>query len=266
MKRLCLAMVVGSIGCALPEGMMADTDDTETSSGSSGSEGTMTTVGTSVTAGTSMTTTTATTTMGNTTATTSTDPDTGDSSITATDATTTGDCPPGDLGCPCDIGSTCSGELTCIDGTCVEGIPCDEPEGEPNDDEASAVELDEVTCSAMAMSTDAGLAGAESDWFTYHALQGIACPIGVDPHVSIQADSDLAVCIFATCDTGDTNVGCSGGAQESDSPDGVAGCCDQNEVGINNFGCGFNSSDATVWVRVTSIEEICIPYALEFEF
>lgn len=250
---------------------MADTDDTETSSGSSGSEGGMTTVGTSVTAGTSMTTTMNPTTSATATTTATTDmttmePDTGDSSMTATDGTTTGDCPPGDLGCPCDIGSTCSGELMCIDGTCVDELPCDEPEGEPNDDEASAVELDEATCGAMAMNADAGLAGAESDWFTYHALQGFACPIGVEPHVSVQADSDLAVCVFAACDMGETNLGCNGGAQDSDSPDGVAGCCDQNDVSINNLDCGFNNRDATVWVRVTSVDDVCMPYTLEFEF
>lgn len=248
---------------------MADTDGTETSSGSSGSEGSMTTtMGTSVTASTSMSTTTNQTTSPTvTTDMTTMDPDTTDGSMTATDATTTGECPPGDLGCPCDIGSTCSGELLCIDGTCVDELPCDEPEGEPNDDEASAAELDEATCNQMAMTVDGGLSGAESDWFTFHGHQDITCGFGVDPQVSVASDGDLAICIFATCDDGNTSLGCSGGAQESDSPDGVAGCCDQNEVGLNNFDCGFMvGRDATVWVRITSVEEACIPYTLSWEY
>jgi hypothetical protein len=156
----------------------------------------------------------------------------------------------------------------CVDGVCVAAPPCDEPEGEPNDDEASAVMLDEVTCMDMAMTIDGGLNGAESDWFTYHALEGLFCGFGVDPQVSVQADTDLAICVFASCDNGDTTLGCSNGAQDSDSPDGVAGCCDQNSVGINNLDCsGFMTPrDATLWVRITSVDDACMPYTLSWEY
>jgi hypothetical protein len=278
MQRLGLVLIVCAVACAAPDGQMGGTETETETDGSSGSDSSVsTTVSASVTMTTTMASdsnTTATlTTHGMTTsdsATTDVDPDT--SGATATDATTgvtTGECPPGELGCPCDIGSMCEGDLLCVEGTCMESLPCDEPEGEPNDDEASAVELDEAVCTtpeAEAGSIDAGLNGAESDWFTFHADEQLGC--FDTPHVVVTADSDLAVCIFASCDDGTASLGCSGGADESDSPDGAPGCCDQNEVGLNNFGCGFMNPDtnATIWVRVTSIEEACLPYSLAWEF
>lgn len=276
MKRLSFAFVACSIACAAPEGEMTGTEtETETDSSSSGSEGgmssTMSATSSPTTSATSMSTesgmaTTSATNGSATVGSATTDPDSSGTSDSATDPTTdTGECPPGDEGCPCDIGSTCSGDLFCVDGVCQADAPCDEPEGEPNDDEASAVALDEVTCMEMAMMTDAGLSGAESDWFTYHANEGF-CGLGVDPQVSVEADVDVAVCMFASCDMGETSLGCNGGAQDSDSPDGVAGCCNQNEVSLNNLGCGFNQRNTTIWVRVTSTEEMCVPYTLSWEY
>jgi hypothetical protein len=263
MRHVCLVGIACSFACSAPAQEAADT---ETESSSSGSESGMmsVTVGTTITTTTSASTTNATTTT--TDAVTTDDPDTSDSSESATESTT-GECVPAELGCPCDVGSTCTGELTCVDGTCVDEPPCDEPEGEPNDDEASAVELDEASCGGMGMTTDAALNGAESDWFTFHASEGAFCIGGGDPNVALQADLDLAVCIFATCDDGDTSFGCSDGAAESDSPDGVAGCCAQNAVGFDNFSCGFmNQNEANVWVRVTSVDTTCMPYELEWAY
>ncbi len=277
MKRLSFAFVACSIACAAPEGEMTGTEtETETDSSSSGSEGGMsstmsatsspTTSATSMTTETGMATTSATNgsaTVGSAT----TDPDSSGTSDSATDPTTdTGECPPGDEGCPCDIGSTCSGDLFCVDGVCQAEAPCDEPEGEPNDDEASAVALDEVTCNVPGSeSMSASLSGAESDWFTFHSDETAGC--FSEPHVTVTADSDVAVCIFAACDAGTTETNCSMGADESESPDGAEGCCNQNQVGVG-VGCpGFPASgDATIWVRVTSVEDACLPYELEWDY
>jgi hypothetical protein len=47
----------------------------------------------------------------------------------------------------------------------------------------------------------------------------------------------------------------------------VAGCCDQNSVSLNNLDCsGLNETDTSLWVRITSIEEMCIPYTLSWEY
>ena len=248
---------------------MADTD--ESSSGSSGTDGTDAT--TATTASTTVTTTTASTTMTTdpsttvtTAPTTTPDPDTSttnDPSDPTTDAET-GECIPGELDCPCDIGSTCTDDLVCIDGTCVAEPACDEPEGEPNDDEASAVELPDVTCGADTMTTTGAFDGAESDWFQYHAQDGIAC--FENPDVVVTSDVDVGVCVFVDCDMGDTSVNCSGGSDEDTSPDGLAGCCGQNEVGLGDFGCQFNQQNATIWVRIISLDAACVPYELAFDY
>jgi hypothetical protein len=192
-----------------------------------------------------------------------------DSSTTddPTDDTTdgeTGECVPGELDCPCDIGSTCTGDLMCIDGVCVAEPACDEPEGEPNDDEASAVELPDVTCGQPAMMASGAFDGAETDWFMYHAQDAIAC--FDSPDVVVTSDVDVGVCVFVECDMGNTNVNCSGGSDEDTSPDGLEGCCDQNEVGLGDFGCQLNSANATIWVRIVSLDAACVPYELAFDY
>lgn len=253
-----VVVAAGLVACAPDGEQLADTDDTS-GTGSSGTDGSTTVASTTVTTSASTTMTTG----PSTTA----DPDTSttdDPSGTDSDATT-GECPPGDEGCPCDVGSSCQGDLICEKGICIGEPSCDEPEGEPNDDEASAVESgDVVMCGAPAMMASGGLDGAESDWFTFQADGGNFC--FSDPRAAVTADADLAVCMFAECDTGDTNVNCSGGAADLDSPDGAAGCCDQNTVTLD-FGCGFmGAGNGTIWVRVTSVEAACIPYELAWEY
>lgn len=245
---------------------MADTDESSgTDSSGSDSSGAVSMTSPTTTASTTMTTdpTTNQTTM--VTSTTE-DPDTSttdDPPGTSSEATT-GECPPGELDCPCDVGSTCLDDLMCIDGTCVAEPACEEPEGEPNDDEASAVELPDVNCGAPAMMATGGLDGAESDWFVYNADDSIAC--FDNPDAVVTADVDVAVCIFAQCDNGNTGVNCSGGADDDTSPDGLEGCCDQNAVGFGDLSCSFGPFNGVVYVRVTSIDAACVPYELAFDY
>lgn len=270
MRKTSLLILVVALGCAGPTGIMADTD--ESSSGSSGTDGTDATTATTAstvtttTASTTMTTDQSTSMATTTATTTSSDPDTSttnDPSDPTTDAET-GECIPGDLDCPCDIGSTCSGDLVCVDGTCVDEPACDEPEGEPNDDEASAVELPDVTCGGDAMTQMGAFDGAETDWFVYHAQDAIAC--FQNPNVVVTSDVDVGVCVFVDCDMGNTSVNCSGGSDEDTSPDGLDGCCDQNEVGLGDFSCQFNSPNASLYVRIVSLDAACVPYELAFDY
>lgn len=192
------------------------------------------------------------------------DPDSTGADVTTQSEVSTGDCPAGEEGCACDVGSTCAGELVCQEGVCRQAPVCNESEGEPNDDEDSAVQLAEAFCGADPMATAGGLDGGESDWFTYHAQDVPAC--FERPSVIVTADVDLAVCIFAECDMGGTTVTCSDGADASDSPGGRRGCCDQNTVGIGDMNCGLNGLNATVFVRVTSVEPACVVYGLAWEY
>jgi hypothetical protein len=259
MRRLVLALT-SCTACGSPSAEMLDTDGS--SSGSSGSDSSGDSAA-SLTSTTAMTTSPGTTGSMTTTSVTTIDEDssTGDPDTTAG---STGECPPGAVNCPCDIGSTCDGELLCVEGTCVGMPACEEPEGEPNDDEASAVALDEAQCGAAAMMVGGGFDGAESDWFTYHANDGIAC--FDNPDVSVTSDTDVAVCLYVDCDNGQTNVNCSGGSQDDMSPDGLDGCCDQNALSLGDFGCGISAKNATIFVRLTSIDAACLPYELSFDY
>jgi hypothetical protein len=267
MRNLGLILVASSFACAAPEGEMGGTEtETETDgSGSSSGDGASMTM-TSASSDPSMA-----TTAGNTMATTSSPSTTNgsdpDSSSTAGDpdsSSSGGECIPGELGCLCDIGSTCVDALFCVDGVCQDMPACDEPEGEPNDDEASAVDLTDTMCNTVAMAADAGLSGAESDWFTYHGAYGYGCFVD-QPSAVVVAAADVAVCMFAACDAGTTTVNCSDGAEESESPEGALGCCGQNEVTLAGFGCSDivpPPKDATLSVRVTSTDSACQPYEL----
>lgn len=208
-----------------------------------------------------------TTTMTSTTLTTSSDPDssttddpTGDD---PTGDTTTEGCVPGTEGCPCDIGSSCEGDLLCEDGTCVAEPACDEPEGEPNDDEASAIELETANCGADALDGAGGFDGAETDWFVFFADDAVAC--FSSPTIEVEAEVDVAVCAFVSCAAGSTSVTCQGGADESDSPDDLPGCCDQGALDFD-FNCGLAGANADIFVRLTSIDAACTPYTFTYAY
>jgi hypothetical protein len=268
MHRLVYVASFVLAGCGGPSGMMAATDADDSSSGTSGdsTDGSMTstngaTVG--MTNGSTASTTEApTTTMTSTTMTTSSDPDTSTTDDPTGD-TTTDACPPGTEGCPCDIGSTCDGELLCEAGTCVVEPACDEPEGEPNDDEPSAVQLETAICGADPIEVAGGFDGAESDWFVFFADDQIAC--FSEPTIEVEAAIDVAVCAFVSCAAGATDVTCQSGADESDSPDGLSGCCDQGGLDFG-FNCGLAGSNADIFVRLTSVDAECTPYTFTYVY
>jgi hypothetical protein len=108
-----------------------------------------------------------------------------------------------------------------------------------------------------------GFDGAETDWFVYHAEDGIACFDA--PDIAVEADIDVAACAFVSCDSGSENVTCQGGAEEDTSPDGLPGCCDQNGVELD-FNCTFGSANADIFVRLVSVDAACVPYELAFDY
>jgi hypothetical protein len=182
-----------------------------------------------------------------------------------------GSCPPGGQGCPCDVGSACLDGLECIDGVCVDPPDCAEPEGEPNDDEASAVELETAMCGERAATTDAALFGEETDWYTFViAGVGAFCPFGVADAAVTIADEGVEVCIFAVCDDGEASVMCGfgNGQTPTDSPDGRAGCCGDATVELSSASCGFPpAAPPAVLVSVTGgTADTCSPYELAWAF
>jgi hypothetical protein len=175
-------------------------------------------------------------------------------------------CAPGTEGCPCDIGSTCEGELQCVDGTCVAELPCEEPETEPNNSYDEAIDLGAVPCDPDFMSTEGALNGTDADFYTLSEGPGgaIGC-FDPDPQVDVEADQDVRVCVYIACDDGTNDVGC-GGEQEDDTYEDLNGCCNTNAARLFNAGCpGFPvAPDPVFYVRVISAEEVCIPYVLNY--
>jgi len=53
---------------------------------------------------------------------------------------------------------------------------------------------------------------------------------------------------------------------DTSSPDGLDGCCDQNAVSLGGFDCGISAANATIFVRLTSIDAACVPYELSFDY
>jgi hypothetical protein len=194
-----------------------------------------------------------------------TDPTRADVTTDRPSETTTDDCPVGTENCLCDIGAVCEDGLVCQDGTCVAPPACEQPEGEPNDDEAGAIELPELGCDGGSATTSGALDGVDADWFTFHGNPGIACFGG--PSAQVTADSDIVVCMYFECDQGTTMVQCDAAATAGDSPDGRPGCCGTNRVDVDSVDCGFGNGEAAqVWVRASAADAVCLGYELEYEF
>lgn len=260
------------LACAPGAGSPAETETDASSSGTSGASdpsATLSATGSTsamTTAGSNSASATGATTTATTTAVT-TDSD----ETTAADESTAGAedrCPPGTDGCPCDIGSTCEGDLMCVEGTCLAEIPCDEPEGEPNDDEASAIDLGMATCGQDPTVTSGGLDGEDVDWFRYALQSAMFC--FDTPSAAVTADLEVEVCMYAVCGQADPNVSCfgSGGLQMAMSPDGLPGCCGNGATGLPQAGCGFQQTPpASVEVSVTGgAADACTPYELEWSY
>ena len=178
-------------------------------------------------------------------------------------------CPPGELDCPCDLGSTCMGDLMCVDGTCVAQPACEQPEGEPNDDEASAVDLGALDCGAEPIVQAGALDGTDLDWYTTQPNPGVVC-FNNPSATAVAADgSDLTVCIYAQCNMGNTSVGCGFGQNAGTpdtSPDGAEGCCNTGSATLESVTCQSFDQTYDAWVRVSAAQDQCLDYELTLEY
>ncbi len=271
-RFLGLVSSVAWLAACSADGTMADTDgDTDTDTDTDP----VTTMGVTLSSTTASPTTTAGNTMSGsgpqTTTITSTTDNTGSSTTDASSGTTmveeeTG-CTPGTEGCPCDVGSTCEGELVCVDGTCEAPAACDQLDEEPNDGFDEAIDLGAVMCSMEYATADGTLDGLDADFYTLTEGQGGGFCLDPDPQVTVMADQDVRVCIYMACDDGTNELFC-GGSQEADTFDELNGCCATNGARLFSAGCGFVfPPDPVFYIRVSSAdEEACIPYEMSYRF
>jgi hypothetical protein len=176
-------------------------------------------------------------------------------------------CTPGAEGCPCDVGSTCEGDLQCVDGTCVGRAACDQPDEEPNDSFEEAIDLGSIMCSMEYEMVEGALDGTDADFYALAYADGGFCVFEPNPEALVTADQDVRVCVYIDCGEDGTNVTC--GDQEADTFDDLDGCCDTNEANVGG-GCEgvvFPPEPSGYFIRVISAEEdACIPYELSYRF
>ena len=182
------------------------------------------------------------------------------------ESSTTAACPAGTEGCPCDGGS-CDGGLACVEDVCVTAGACaDHPEGEPNDTEATAVDLGEVDGCAVAEVNGAVGAG-DVDWFSYHGTHDPTC--NQDTSALNDSDPALTTCMYWECDQGQPQVVCFGTPVQF-TPDGHPGCCasDGNAVFMQRVCLGVGDQpDGTIYMEVREPDEpMCVEYSLAYLF
>lgn len=151
------------------------------------------------------------------------------------------------------------------------GNACDDPGPEPNEDEASAVDLGDQDCQADAAILTGVLGGdTDSDWFRFHGIfNGMGCGFN-DPlaDLTLNAGGNVRLCAYAECDQ--SMVGmlqCQGGSQPDMSPDGRPGCCNTGDVAFQ-VNCVMNPDEsATIFVRLDMGEaDMCVDYSVEYSY
>lgn len=200
---------------------------------------------------------------------------TGDSTSTSTTTTgsttdeptgTTGPiCDPGQANCVCD-GDACADDLECVDGICVPAVACDGDLGEPDDIEANAQDLGEITDDDdITVMAEGVLSGAgDVDWYTYHALDTFGHV--AEPTVKVTSSASVRVCQFIECDQGGavgTEITCPEGTQTALSGALRPGCCGGATFTVSDFNCSGSSDDLQVYVRIDKpTQDECVEYSL----
>lgn len=150
----------------------------------------------------------------------------------------------------------------------TEGIACDDPGAEPNEDEADAVEQDDKMCNAMPGTIEGVLDGdADVDWFTYHTVDTMGCGFAnPTSNLVLLADQGVRMCVFVDCDQGDAEFKCPITAMDEASPDGLPGCC--TAAGALDFGLNCTASmneSAEFFVRLDAAPaDSCVAYNVTY--
>jgi hypothetical protein len=150
------------------------------------------------------------------------------------------------------------------------GLDCGEgPSSEPNDTEATARDLGTIgDCDSEGEQISGVLTGfADVDWYKYLGSDKSAF-CSVSPARSLVASHPVRLCKFVQCLDGQApSFSCPSGTSSATSPDGRAGCC--GSAGFD-FGasCGsfLGSDDLRVYLRVTTEEQACVEYTIDYHF
>lgn len=179
-------------------------------------------------------------------------------------SSTGGDCEPGTQNCACDK-DMCEGDLECVEGVCFVPGGCQgkQLDVEPNEDEDAAQVVPGVNCGALAQ-IEGSSEPDDIDWFSVELTDlGEDCPDSDGTIAIVNADEDLEVCMYFSCNAGAASVNC-GPSSDSTSPEGLAGCCGTNSVEPDFFCSGVNS-DSEVRISVGGLgSNVCVDYAVAY--
>ena len=176
-------------------------------------------------------------------------------------------CPPGTLGCPCD-GDACDGDLLCVAGACAAPLTCKDVDAEPNDVEADAVDLGEITDGDGKGSTFPGvLAGkADVDWFKYSGKDTALHT--TEPTRDVVFTKSARFCKFLECVNGgvaQTEVSCPPGTDFAMSPDLRPGCCSGQGFELKDYNCPGTDDSVHVYMRFDKpLFDECVPYTVAY--
>jgi hypothetical protein len=173
--------------------------------------------------------------------------------------------------------AACTGEVVPIPEECIDGedddcdgfvddgCPCIEADKEPNDSEATFVQLlGKTDCDPTSQTLGTIADGSDEDWFRFHLGDNSICLLA--PTVSEVADDDLEVCAFFDCDAGTgASVTCNSGSAAT-SPNGLDGCCTTAGTLNPTVNCaGTVDDDMQIFMRMKHIGGLaCANYTLTY--
>lgn len=141
---------------------------------------------------------------------------------------------------------------------------CNEQDTEPNDTEATAEQLGDISDCDSAGGSIVGTfkAAGEIDWFAFHGKDQFGC--SVNPTATTQAD--VRICMYASCGSGGTGIAsCPKGSAET----GGTGCCVDGpgtvEAEVNCPGIN-DSSDVEIKVTPLTPGMTCTQYSIDYHY
>lgn len=147
--------------------------------------------------------------------------------------------------------------------TTSTGTGCMNDSDEPNDTQATAVDLGMISdCDSTGSMKSGVLAGSDIDWFRYFVNPEFLC--AYDPYRMITSDGQARLCKFVECVNGPatTTVTCPQGTQQQTAPQGQPGCCGLTVIDLTT-----NCSDTNVWIRIDKPPaQACVSYTFEYRF
>lgn len=146
----------------------------------------------------------------------------------------------------------------------------DDGPGEPNDSEATAVDLGTIDDCNGSGSTVTGLlfGVADVDWYKYQGVDTFGIGCSVDPKRTVTSSDPLTLCKYFQCPDNDETFDCPSGTSPATSPDGRPGCCGDGgfTVGLTCGSSSLNSDDALVYIKLETAVNDCVNYSLSFEY